>query len=188
MSPGSMEHSVAEPDLEAVPAKSAGHIAGFLSSCAAIGAICESSPWLARRMVEAVNGTTLPVVELGAGYGSMTRLLPDTTVSVERDSRRYKYLRDRFPTRTTINGCAVEFLGALTRAAVVVSSIPSVNNPEFGELRASVEAAMRAGTVTKLVTYTYFPINPFAGIFPKSEMVGYEVLNLPPAFLWSYSC
>ncbi len=139
-------------------------------------------------MVNAVNGTSLPIVELGAGYGSVTRLLPETTVSVERDSQRYKYLRKTLPARTTINGCAVEFLGTLTRPTVVVSSIPSVNNPEFGELRAGVEAAMRAGMVTKLITYTYFPISPFAGIFPKSELIGCELLNLPPAFIWSYSC
>ena len=48
--------------------------------------------------------------------------------------------------------------------------------------------AARMGCRTALVTYTYFPHNPFAGIFPRSRMLGIEFLNIPPAFLWRYSC
>jgi phospholipid N-methyltransferase len=51
-----------------------------------------------------------------------------------------------------------------------------------------VARARAAGTVNALVTYTYFPHDPFAGIFPTSQMVGLEFLNIPPAFVWKYSC
>jgi phospholipid N-methyltransferase len=60
---------------------------------ASIGAVCESSRWLARRMKDAVGDTSLPIVELGAGYGSVTRVLPESTVSVERDEKRFAYLK-----------------------------------------------------------------------------------------------
>ena len=157
-------------------------------NAAAIGAICESSRWLARRMRDAIHDPSLPIVELGAGYGSVTRVLPATTISIEREDVRYAALKSEFPTRAILRTCAISALAQLARPTVVISSIPSVNNPEFDSLRDAVAAAQKAGTVTQLVTYTYFPQNPFAGIFPKSELVGCEILNIPPAFVWSYSC
>lgn len=175
------------PELTEASAKSATRIADVWASCAAIGAVCESSRWLARRMAAAVDGAAVPIVELGAGYGSVTHFLPAATVSVERDPERYRHLSESFPGRTIVNGCAVAFLDGLKHPVAIVSSIPNVNNPAFGAVRAGVARALAGGKVTQLVTYTYFPINPFAGIFPKSERIGCEIANLPPAFLWSYS-
>lgn len=159
-----------------------------LYNAAVIGAICESSRWLARRMRDAIEDPTLPVVELGAGYGSVTRVLPETTVSIEREDARYASLKIEFPNRIILGTCAIPVLAQLTQPTVVISSIPSVNNPEFHSLRNAVANTQKAGTVTQLITYTYFPQSPFAGIFPKSELVGYEIINIPPAFVWSYSC
>ena len=152
-----------------------------------IGALCESSRWLARRLQAAIGASQLPVVELGAGYGSVTRVLPLSTISLERDAKRFAYLKQAFPDRTILSSCALPFLGALSAPAVVVSSIPSVNNPEFGRLRAAIAGAHDAGMVKELITYTYFPHNPFADVFAKSEIVALEVRNLPPAFVWKYS-
>lgn len=188
MSFDSINYSPSATDVGAPSPTAAGRLVGFLSSCASIGAVCESSRWLARRMAQAASGTESPIVELGAGYGSVTGLLPEAAVSLERDAKRFHYLKAAFPDRTILNSCAIEFLDDLKRPTVVVSSIPSVNNPEFGALRASVGRAVKTGRLVKLITYTYFPINPFAGVFPKCEMVGCEVLNLPPAILWRYSC
>ena len=36
-------------------------------------------------MLNAISDPSLPILELGAGFGSVTALLPDSTVSVERD-------------------------------------------------------------------------------------------------------
>ncbi len=152
-----------------------------------IGALCESSRWLARRLQAAIGATELPIVELGAGYGSVTSVLPPSTISLERDAKRFAYLTQAFPDRTILSSCALPFLGALSEPAVVVSSIPSVNNPEFGRLRAAIAGAHDAGMVQELITYTYFPHNPFADVFAKSEIVALEVRNLPPAFVWKYS-
>lgn len=153
-----------------------------------IGAICESSPWLAKRMRAAIGATSLPILELGAGYGAVTRVLPETAVSVERDAVRFLSLKAAFPTRVILEGCALPVLAQLSQPTVIVSSIPSVNNPEFAGLYDSIARAHRAGIVTELVTYTYFPQNPFAGIFATSAVVSFEILNIPPAFVWRYAC
>ena len=183
-----MKYLEAIPGVRVVRNRSAKTVASLISYYGTIGAVCESSRWLARGMEQAIGETALPIVELGAGYGSVTSVLPDRTVSIERDLKRFEYLKGAFPNRTIIDTCATVFLAGLQHSTVVVSSIPSINNPEFSRLRASVAHAHRAGTVATLVTYTYFPHNPFAGIFPKSAMVGMEFLNLPPAFVWRYWC
>ena len=161
---------------------------GGLSYWAGIGAVCESSQWLARRMKNAIRDPSLPIVELGAGYGSVTRVLPETAVSIERDAKRYTHLRATFPERTILDSDAMVVLAQINTPSVVISSIPSINNPEFGRLSAAIARAHKSGAIAELVTYTYFPHDPFAGIFAKSERFGFELLNIPPAFVWRYSC
>ena len=182
-----MEYSGALALLRAGLEKPGKRLAEF-SDWASIGAICESSHWLAQRMKNAIGDTSLPIVELGAGYGSVTRVLPPSTVSIERDAKRFDALRVAFPDRTILDGCAMPVLAQLTTPTVVISSIPSINNPEFGRLSAAIARAHKAGMIAELITYTYFPHDPFAGIFANSAMVGLELLNIPPAFVWRYSC
>lgn len=182
-----MEYSGALSGLDRELAKVAKRIKNFRSWTSSIGAICESSQWLAKRMRNAVGETDLPILELGAGYGSVTRLLPEATVSVERDKARFEHLKKEFPTRTIIDTCALPALAQLTTPTIVVSSIPSVNNPEFEFLRDGIAQAYKAGMIAQLVTYTYFPHDPLSGIFANSEMAGLEILNVPPAFVWKYS-
>lgn len=182
-----MEYLGALSGLDRELAKVAKRIKNFSSWSSSIGAICESSQWLARRMRNAIDDPNLPVLELGAGYGSLTRLLPDNTVSVERDPVRFEHLKKIFPERTILDTCALPALAHLDTPTVVVSSIPSVNNAEFEFLRDGIAEAYKAGRIAQLITYTYFPHDPLAGIFAKSEMAGIEVLNVPPAFVWKYS-
>ena len=183
-----MDYSQTVPGVRVAAKKPLSRIAGFFAANGSIGAICESSRFLAKRMAKAIEGIDQPILELGAGYGSVTVALPESTISIEREAERFTYLRHTFPNRNIIDTCAIAFLDELTQPTVVVSSIPNVNNPEFALLRDSVARAYKAGTVTTLITYTYFPRNPFTGIFPKSEVVGLELLNVPPAFVWRYSC
>lgn len=182
-----MQHSSALSGLDRELAKVAKRIKNFASWTSSIGAICESSQYLARRMSNAIDDKTLPVLELGAGFGSLTRLLPETTVSVERDTTRFEHLKQIFPERTILDTCALQALAHLTKPTVIVSSIPSVNNSEFEFLKDGFAQAYKAGMIAELVTYTYFPHDPLADIFAKSEMAGLELLNVPPAFVWKYS-
>ncbi len=186
-----MSYSGALALLRARVGKSGKNLADFsalIASVASIGAVCESSQRLARRMKNAITNSSLPIVELGAGYGSVTRVLPASTVSIEIDERRFEALRAAFPDRTILDSCAIPVLANLNTPTVVVSSIPSVNNPQFDRLRNAIARAHKAGAVPELITYTYFPHDPLAGIFPNSAVAGVELFNIPPAFVWRYSC
>lgn len=182
-----MAYSSALSGLDRELAKVSQRLKNFRSWTSSIGAVCESSQYLAKRMRKAIGDTNLPVLELGAGYGSVTRLLPENTVSVEREAARFEYLKQEFPERTILDTCALPALAHLTTPTIVVSSIPSVNNPEFEFLRDGIASAYKAGMIAQLVTYTYFPHDPLSGIFAKSEMAGVEILNVPPAFVWKYT-
>jgi phospholipid N-methyltransferase len=179
--------SVAVKDKQAAFPKLIKPMPSALSNLEAIGAICESSPWLARRMARAIGSEIRPILELGAGFGSITSVLPKDAVSLEREIIRYTYLRELFPDRRILEDCALAYLGNLTIPTVVVSCIPSVNNSEFKNIRSCVSKAYKAGLIPKLITYTYFPHNPFVDIFKKSEILGLELINFPPAFVWRYS-
>ena len=182
-----MEYSGALSGLDRELAKVAERIKNFRSWTSSIGAVCESSRFLAKRMRKAIGETELPILELGAGFGSVTALLPENTVSVEREFTRFEHLKKVFPERTILDTCALPALAQLTTPTIVVSSIPSVNNPEFEFLRDGIASAYKAGMIAQFVTYTYFPHDPLAGIFATSEMAGLEVLNVPPAFVWKYT-
>jgi phospholipid N-methyltransferase len=170
--------------------KSSNVISSIASRTRSIGAICESSRYLAQRMHGAMTHDGVgPIVELGAGFGSVTQLLPESAISIEREKERYDYLRESFPDRAILDCCAIAFLPSLEAPAVIFSSIPSVNNPEFARLRTAVAHNRQRGLVAELITYTYFPTNnPFAGIFSVEERAGVELRNLPPAFVWRYKC
>lgn len=170
--------------------KSSNVISSIAERTRAIGAICESSRYLARRMHGAMKSPeTTPIVELGAGFGSVTQLLPESAISIEREKARLDYLRESFPDRSILDCCAIQFLSTLEVPTVVISCIPSVNNPEFARLRAVVAQMRQRGLISELVTYTYFPTNnPFAGIFSVEKRAGLEIRNVPPAFVWRYEC
>jgi len=165
-------------------------ISNLASRTRAIGAICESSQYLAGRMFGAITDpNSAPIVELGAGFGSVTQLLPQSAISLERETERFNFLRETYPERTILDGCAIEFLSSIREPTIVVSCIPSMNNPEFRHLRAVVAQGRQRGMITELITYTYFPTNnPFSGIFSVERRAGVEIRNVPPAFVWRYKC
>lgn len=170
--------------------KSSNMISSIVSRTRSVGAICESSHWLAAKMFNAMSAPNgAPILELGAGFGSVTQLLPQNAISIEREKERFDYLTESFPDRTILDCCAINFLPTLESPTIILSSIPSMNNPEFARLRAAVAQTRQRGLISELITYTYFPTNnPFAGIFANEERAGIELRNLPPAFVWRYKC
>jgi len=170
--------------------KSATVFSSIAARTRAIGAICESSKYLAARMHGAMTDpSSAPILELGAGFGSVTQLLPENAISLEREEERYNYLREIYPSREISNECAIKFISDLEVPTIVLSCIPSVNNPEFARLRAAVAHSRQRGMIEELITYTYFPTNnPFSGIFSVEQRAGLEIRNLPPAFVWRYKC
>lgn len=104
----------------------------------AVGAICPSSRFLARRMAEQVPPGDGIVVELGAGTGVITRALldrgipPERLVVVELSSVFVRELRERFPGVTVIHGSAADLSTLLPHSAkirAIVSSLPLCSLP-----------------------------------------------------------
>jgi len=106
----------------------------ILDSPRSMGAICPSSPGLARRMASLVDHPTGKVVELGGGTGAVTAALlqhgvkPQQLIVVEQSAKLSVLLRNRFPEVTVINGDAArlgELLGPdCGKVAAIVSSLP----------------------------------------------------------------
>lgn len=151
-----------------------------------IGAICESSPWLAQRMANLITNPSAPIIELGAGFGSVTSQLPVHTISLETEATRFAHLKKYFPERMILDHCAIAYLDKLTTPATIISCIPSVNNPDFDRLYQALARAHRAGLISQFITYTYFPRNPFADLFAGLGTPHIELRNLPPALVWDY--
>ena len=166
-----------------------------------MGAISPSSPALCKRMVrealQAVESTTDFVVELGPGTGCITAALlargvaPDRLICVELDPELHKYMTDRFPEVQIILGDAAKLEEILDKKcgkiAAIVSGIPLKNLPLAAEKKIvrACHAALRPQG--KMVQFTY-------GIRPTSTVPGFErtfsgfvLLNLPPAFVWTFT-
>lgn len=115
-----------------------GFIGQFIASPAGIGAICPSSPWLARYMAAQVPLDDGVVVELGAGTGAVTQALLDRGISpskllvVEFSPEFVHRLRERFPAVKIIQGNAAHLDSLLppgTTVNTVVSSLPLCSLP-----------------------------------------------------------
>jgi phosphatidylethanolamine/phosphatidyl-N-methylethanolamine N-methyltransferase len=106
----------------------------IIDSPRSMGAICPSSPALARRMAQLVPPCDGKVVELGGGTGTVTAALlahgikPEQLIVVERSVKLAALLRRRFPDITVINGDAAnlcEILGTeCGEISTVVSGLP----------------------------------------------------------------
>jgi phosphatidylethanolamine/phosphatidyl-N-methylethanolamine N-methyltransferase len=140
-----------------------------------------------------------PVLELGAGTGSLTRGLvragcpQDRIVALEREPRLVAVLRRDFPRMTVIEGDATrigEYLaGRVERLAGVVSSLPIKWFPLEAQ-RAIVNPCLELlGPGGRFLQIT----NAFASPLPIDSLgiAGRELsrvwLNLLPAQIWSYS-
>jgi phosphatidylethanolamine/phosphatidyl-N-methylethanolamine N-methyltransferase len=140
-----------------------------------------------------------PVLELGAGTGSLTRGLVragcsvDRIIALEREPRLVTVLRREFPRMTVIEGDATrigEYLvGRAERLCAVVSSLPIKWFP-LGAQRAIVRPCLDLlGPGGQFLQLT----NAFSSPLPVDDLgiAGQEICrvwrNLLPAQIWSYS-
>ena len=140
-----------------------------------------------------------PVLELGAGTGSLTRGLvragcpPDRILALEREPRLVSVLRREFPGMTVIESDATrigEYLaGRVERLAAVVSSLPIKWFPLDAQ-HAIVKPCLRllgpGGRFLQLTNAFFSPLP-----IDRLGIAGREIcrvwLNLLPAQVWSYS-
>ena len=140
-----------------------------------------------------------PVLELGAGTGSLTRGLLRVgcpvrrIIAVEREPRFVEVLRREFPGLTVIEGDATridEYLrGRVERLSAVISSLPIKWFPLEAQRAVVGPCLDLLGPGGSLLQLT----NAFSSPLPIPELgiTGREIcriwLNLLPAQIWSYS-
>jgi len=140
-----------------------------------------------------------PVLELGAGTGSLTRGLvragcsPERIIALEREPALVAVLRREFPTMTVIAGEATrieEYLaGKVERLAGVVSSLPIKWFPiarQHAVVRPCLDMLGSDGCFVQLTNGFSSPL-----AIDRLGITGREVdrvwLNLLPAQIWAYS-
>ena len=140
-----------------------------------------------------------PVLELGAGTGSLTRGLlradcpPDRIIAVEREPRLAAMLRRNFPEITLIEDDATrigEYLaGRVERLCAVVSSLP-INWFPLSAQRAVIDPCLDllapSGRFLQLTNAFSSPL-PVDRLEIDGSEIGRVWLNVLPAQIWSYS-
>jgi len=175
---------------------------GWLRNPVGVGLPFPSSPWTARRLARAVLEAAIPtggpVLELGAGTGSVTQALialgcpVKRIVAVERDGELCRSLEERFPGLQVVQGDALD-LGRtlanirLASAGVVLSGLPMRAIAADAAARCYGEAFRIMPPGGAIIQYTY-GLRPPVGL-PKldARFVGREWRNFPPVGIWRYS-
>jgi phosphatidylethanolamine/phosphatidyl-N-methylethanolamine N-methyltransferase len=165
-----------------------------------VGAVLPSAPALARLVARQVPiRPDEAVVELGAGTGSVTKALLAAGVPAERlfvveiDADLCGFLRRQMPQVQVILGDAGRLEELIPqrwhgRISTVISGIPMVTLPIAVQHRFidSWFGVMAPGG--KLLQYTYSLVSPLPeaklGLVGKRK--GIAMLNVPPAWVWSY--
>jgi len=165
-----------------------------------VGAVLPSSPALARLVARQVRfKPDEAVVELGAGTGSVTKALlragipADRMFVIEIDPALCTFLRRQFPHAQVIQGDATRLADLIPwkwvgKVSYVISGIPMVPIP-LEIQRKMIKAWFDIMTPNGLLLqYTYSLVSPIPEkkLGVKGRRRGLAVLNLPPAWVWSY--
>jgi phosphatidylethanolamine/phosphatidyl-N-methylethanolamine N-methyltransferase len=166
-----------------------------------IAAITPSSPHLAAAMAALVDlRCPGPVLELGAGTGSLTRGLlaagcpPERLFALERETALAATLRRRFPGISTIVGDATTLDSLLAerridRLCAVVSSLPIKWFPVLTQAAVVMPCLGRLKSGGRFLQMTNAFSSPLA-IAPlgiAGQRVAFVWRNLPPSQIWAYT-
>jgi phosphatidylethanolamine/phosphatidyl-N-methylethanolamine N-methyltransferase len=166
------------------------------------GAIAPSGRILARAMAAATGSPSKGlIVELGPGTGPVTGALIESGVAEERlvlieyDSEFYRLLKARFRRAAIIQGDAYDLARALAPfkgqpVAAIVSSLPLLNQPPPRRAKLIGDAFALMGLEGAFVQFTYGLASPIPREVCGSRYSAIRsrpiLLNLPPAFVWTY--
>ena len=139
-----------------------------------------------------------PVLELGAGTGSLTRGLlragcrPERIIALEREPRLVTVLRKKFPAITVLEGDATRIGEHLANHAeqlcAVVSSLPIKwfsTSEQYAVVRPCLERLGPGGSFIQLTNAFSSPLSE-AQLGIVGREVGRVWLNLLPAQIWCY--
>jgi phosphatidylethanolamine/phosphatidyl-N-methylethanolamine N-methyltransferase len=165
------------------------------------GAIAPSGRALARAMAAAIGSPQGLIVELGPGTGPVTQSLIETRVAPERlalveyDPGFCRMLERRFEGVRVIQGDAYDLSHTLAsfagqQIAAVVSSLPLLNQPPPLRTKLIADAFALMGPSGVFVQFTYGLQSPIPREFCANRYSALRsrpiLLNLPPAFVWTY--
>ena len=166
------------------------------------GAVAPSGRALARAMATAIGSPSHGlIVELGPGTGPVTRSLieaglpAERLVLVEYDAAFCRLLKQRFARAAIVEGDAYDLAQTLAPfagqpIAAVVSSLPLLNQPPLRRTKLLADAFALMGPSGTFVQFTYGIISPIprdACVERYSAVRSKPILlNLPPAFVWTY--
>ena len=165
-----------------------------------VGALLPTSSITARRMADVVDPASgLPVLELGAGTGVITRailergVMPSNLVSIEYAPHFYELLRKRFPDVDVRNGDVFELDEVLAERRdqtfdCVISAVPMLSFPLQRRIALMKDLLSRIPRGRPVIQITHGPMSPLPAMPELYTIAHFDfvVRNLPPAQLWLY--
>jgi phosphatidylethanolamine/phosphatidyl-N-methylethanolamine N-methyltransferase len=165
-----------------------------------VGALLPTSSVTARRMASVIDMSSgLPVLELGAGTGVITKAIlergvkPADLVSIEYASHFYELLRKKFAGVDVRNGDVFELDTVLADRRdqmfdSVISAVPMLSFPLDRRIALMKNLLARVPPGRPVIQITHGPMSPLPAMPEAYEIVHYDfvVRNLPPAQLWLY--
>lgn len=166
-----------------------------------VGSIAPSSESLANFMVKEVLSIVElfdgMVVEIGPGTGCITRVLLEHGIAAERlvcieaDPELHQYMTEQFPNVRTILGDAIDLKNLLPEKCgeivAVISGVPLKNIPLSKEKDIIQACCAMLRPCGKLIQFTYGVRPPSITSGLDRTFAGFVLLNLPPAFVWSFT-
>jgi phosphatidylethanolamine/phosphatidyl-N-methylethanolamine N-methyltransferase len=165
-----------------------------------VGALLPTSSVTARRMASVIDTSSgLPVLELGAGTGVITKAIlergvkPSDLVSVEYASHFYDLLRKRFTDVDVRNGDVFELDAVLADRCgqmfdSVISAVPMLSFPLERRIALMKDLLARVPPGRPVIQITHGPMSPLPAMPDVYSISHFDfvVRNIPPAQLWLY--
>lgn len=173
---------------------------GWIKTPRAVGAILPTSAAVSRLMASVIDtASELPVLELGAGTGVITRAIlargiaPQKLHLVEYSADFAAHLRRSFPRVNVVQGDAFDLSSTLGEDRnlvfdAVISGVPLLNFPVAQRIAYVEDLLDRLPPGRPVVQFTYGPFSPVpaGGGDYTVEHLGFVLRNMPPAQLWIY--
>jgi phosphatidylethanolamine/phosphatidyl-N-methylethanolamine N-methyltransferase len=165
-----------------------------------VGALVPTSSVTARRMASVIDTSSgLPVLELGAGTGVITRAIlehgvaPRDLVSIEYAPHFCDLLRKRFVEVDVRNGDVFELDSVLDDRRdhvfdAVISAVPMLSFPLERRIALMRDLLSRIPPGRPVVQITHGPMSPLPAMPDIYTIAHFDFImrNLPPAQLWIY--
>ena len=176
----------------------------WIKSPSQVGSIIPSSDILAKRVAKVASNQSGLILELGAGTGSLTQALVNSSIPndrlliIELDQKLCDILKKRFPDVNIIQANACYLNRVLIKQKIkpnqvgaIVSSLPFLSLPSMVTNRVLMQIFNTLTPDSPLIQYTYGPRSPV----PKAILERYErrakrvetiIRNIPPATVWTF--